>query len=376
MIVESQGYATVVAESRIDLLGALLPSRTSPSMIDGRPSRMSFDRRHRGKPMNFNRRDCLSLATLLAAGTLVANPAFAAVPTIASGADDVTWVTLSSGHKVWTKRVGSSKTKVLLLHGGPGLSHDYLDCFAEFLPRAGFELHLYDQLGCGLSDRPKDPALWTLSRYIQEVEEVRRALELDQFILIGHSWGSMLAIEYALQNQRNLRALVLSNMTASAADYNAYNDKLKHELPTPLLKKVLEIEASGKFDDPEYSNIISTEYFPKYATRLKPSPAGLDHSFSVANAAIGNSLIGPDQYVFGGELVHWDRWADLHRIKVPTLTMGAKYDFMDPRSIEREAHLIPHGEYFFSETGSHLAMWDDQERYFAALNGFIGRHQA
>jgi proline iminopeptidase len=327
------------------------------------------------KPMNMSRRECLSLAMLLPASVVVGRPAIAAKPGVVNSSDGVKWVTLSSGHKVWTKRVGSGKTKVLLLHGGPGLSHDYLDCFADFLPRAGIEVHFYDQLGCGLSDKPEDPALWTVSRYVQEVEEVRQALQLDQVILYGHSWGSQLGMEYALQHQQHLRALILSNSTASAADYNAYNDKIKHELPAPMLKRVLEVERSGQFSDPEYMNIIMTEYFRKHAMRMQQWPPSALHSLEVANSAVGNAMIGPDQYQFGGELAHWNRWADLHRIKVPTLAMGAKYDFNDPRSIEREAHLIPQGELFISKTGSHLSMWDDQRSYFAALIAFIKRHE-
>ena len=106
------------------------------------------------------------------------------------------------GGNVWTKRVGRSPVKVLLLHGGPGFSHDYLECFEDFLTPAGVEFYYYDQLGCGNSDHPNDDRLWTVARYTEEVEAVRRGLGLENFILYGHSWGGMLAIEYAHQIRR------------------------------------------------------------------------------------------------------------------------------------------------------------------------------
>src|ERR1700728_2092251 len=122
-------------------------------------------------------------------------------------------------YKVWTKRIGSGPVKVLLLHGGPGFSHDYLEAMESFLPAAGIEMYYYDQLGCGNSDQPDDPSLWTLARYTQEVEEVRRGLGLENFVLYGHSWGGILAIEYALNYQQHLRGLIISDMTAGTQSY-------------------------------------------------------------------------------------------------------------------------------------------------------------
>lgn len=115
-------------------------------------------------------------------------------------------------YKVWTKKIGSGKTKVLTLHGGPGMSHEYLEALESFLPGNGIELYYYDQLGCNNSDRPNDSRLWTLPGYLEEVEEVRRGLDLDQFVLFGHSWGGILAIEYALKYQHRLHGLMISNM--------------------------------------------------------------------------------------------------------------------------------------------------------------------
>src|ERR1700749_3835558 len=94
-------------------------------------------------------------------------------------------------YHVWTKKIGDGKIKVLLLHGGPGFSHDYFECFEDFLPKEGIEFYYYDQLGCGNSDAPTDTSLWNIPRYVEEVEQVRKGLGLDSFYLLGHSWGGM-----------------------------------------------------------------------------------------------------------------------------------------------------------------------------------------
>src|SRR5882672_598052 len=133
-------------------------------------------------------------------------------------------------YKVWTKKIGSGPINVLLLHGGPGFTHEYLEAFESFLPQAGIEMYYYDQLGCNNSDQPDDPALWTLARYTTEVEEVRRGLGLEQFVLYGHSWGGILAIDYALKYQRHLRGLVISDMCAGTRAYLKRTAALKVQM--------------------------------------------------------------------------------------------------------------------------------------------------
>jgi proline iminopeptidase len=286
-------------------------------------------------------------------------------------ADGVRWIRLSSGHRVWTQRVGRGTKKVLILHGGPGFSHDYMDCFSDFLPKAGYEMYFYDQLGCGRSDRPDDATLWTLPRYLQEVEEVRTALGLDRFIVVGHSWGGILGLEYALLHPERLQGFVLSSMTASFADFAAYTKQLKESLPPAAREKLYRLEAAGLQASDEYGAILQNELYSRYICRLNPWPAGLQRSFAIANGTIYNQMQGPNEFTITGNLKDWDRWADLPRLAVPTLVTGARYDEMNPESIRREAALIPGALLFVSETGSHLAMWDDQQAYFGALLSFL-----
>src|ERR1700722_15653869 len=154
-------------------------------------------------------------------------------------------------YKVWTKRIGSGPIKVLLLHGGPGFSHDYLEAMESFLPQAGIEMHYYNQLGCNNSDQPDDLSLWTLPRYVEEVEEVRRGLGLENFVLYGHSWGAMMAIDYALKYQQHLHGLVISNMAASIRAFETRAAALRRQLLAPAnLPTMLSLEAAGRYDDP------------------------------------------------------------------------------------------------------------------------------
>ncbi len=156
-------------------------------------------------------------------------------------------------YKVWTRKSGKGPIKVLLLHGGPGVSHEYLEAMEPFLPPAGIEIYYYDQLGCNNSDQPDDPSLWTLHRYVEEVEEVRRQLGLEQFVLYGHSWGGILAIDYALNYQSHLRGLVISNMCAGIKAYLKRAEMLKVQmLPAAALARLRALEAKG-----DYANSIT-----------------------------------------------------------------------------------------------------------------------
>ncbi|MET3722567.1 proline iminopeptidase-family hydrolase [Sphingomonas trueperi] len=314
-----------------------------------------------------SRRQLLSLA---AAGALLPAGRALAVPDLPR---EVRRITVAGKYQVWTERVGTGATKVLLLHGGPGFSHDYMDCFADFLPQAGYELYFYDQLGCGQSDRPDDTSLWTLPRYLDEVEEVRAGLGLDRFVLVGHSWGGILGIEYALRHPERLSGFVLSSMTASFADFAAYTGQLKQALPAPIRRQLAALEAAGEQGGEAYGKILQDELYTRYICRLKPWPAPLTHSFEVANGTIYNQMQGPNEFVVTGNLRNWDRWHDLPNLQVPTLVMGARYDEMNPKSIEREARLIPGAELFLSKTGSHLTMWDDQRAYFDAILRFLAK---
>lgn len=193
--------------------------------------------------------------------------------------------------------MGSGPVKVLLVHGGPGFPHVYLEAMESFLPQAGIEMYYYDQLGVGYSDVPDDPSLWTLPRYLTEVEEVRQALGLDHFVLYGHSWGGILAMEYALKYQQHLRGLVISNMTASMPSYlkrtAALNEKL---LPPADLQRLNALEAAKEYDNPDYMRIVNGQLYPKMLCRTTPWPEPVSRAFRLGNDKIYNQMQGKSEF--------------------------------------------------------------------------------
>ena len=278
---------------------------------------------------------------------------------------------VGSKYKVWTKRMGTGKVKVLLLHGGPGASHEYLEVMESFLPQANIEMYYYDQLGCNNSDQPDDPSLWTLPRYLEEVEEVRRGLGLEHFVLYGHSWGGILAMEYALHYQQHLQGLVISNMTAGSQAYLKHTAALKLQLPPASLARLQALEAKQDYDSPEYGKIMMEDLYPKMICRTKPWPEPLDRAFRHLNEKIYNQMQGKSEFLVTGNLKDWERWDRLHEIKVKTLTIGARYDEMDPEDMKKMATLIPNATAAICPKGSHMCMWDDQAFYFRHLLEFL-----
>jgi proline iminopeptidase len=275
-------------------------------------------------------------------------------------------------YKVWTKRIGSGPIKVLLLHGGPGVPHDYLEAMESFLPQARIEMYYYDQLGVGNSDVPDDPALWTLPRYVTEVEEVRQGLGLDHFVLYGHSWGGILAMEYALKYQQNLRGLVISNMTAGTQAYLKRTAALKAQLlSAELLKEFNTLVAAKDYDNPAYIRIVMENLYPQMLCRLKPWPEPVSRAFRHANEKIYNQMQGKSEFEVTGNLKDWERWDRLHEIKVKALTIGSNFDEMDPADMRKMATLMPNAVSAICPNGSHLDMWDDQAVYFQQLLAFL-----
>ncbi len=283
-------------------------------------------------------------------------------------------VRIDGKYDVWVKQVGSGDIPVLTLHGGPGFNHFYLECLEDFLPQAGIRFWYYDQLGCGFSDSPQDLSLWTVDRYREEVEQVRKALGLERFVLYGHSWGGMLGMEYALHHPEHLSGLVVSNMTASVAEYVKYAAVLVSRLPATAQSIIAKHRAQGDFDAPEYQKVLMEEVYSRHVCRLKPWPEPIERSFRLINDKIYNTMQGPDEFNIIGNFRDWDIWDRLHEIRVPTLLIRGRHDEMSPEQIARMGTLIPHSRVATCEQGSHMAMYDDQAAYFAGLLPFI--HEA
>jgi proline iminopeptidase len=279
--------------------------------------------------------------------------------------------------RVWTKRVGNNPSvKVLLLHGGPGATHEYFEAFDSYFPGAGIEYYFYDQLGSAWSDQPDDPDLWNIPRFVDEVEQVRVALGLDRdnFYLLGHSWGGMLAIEYALEHQEHLKGLVVSNMMSSGPAYNAYAaNVLMPAMDQDVLAEIKQLEATNATTDPRYMQLLNEHHYVHHVLRmpLDAWPDPVNRSFGAINQSIYVPIQGPSELGAGGVLLSWDRTEDLPRIIVPTLVIGAEHDTMDPAFMRMMAERLSRGTYLYCPNGSHMAMYDDQATYFEGLIDFI-----
>jgi proline iminopeptidase len=296
---------------------------------------------------------------------------------LSGGVKLITINTPKGDFKVWTKRVGNNpKIKVLLLHGGPGMTHEYFEVFDSYFPNAGIEYYYYDQLGSHFSDQPDDQSLVDLPRYVEEVEQVRKALGLDasNFYLLGHSWGGILAMEYALKYQQNLKALIISNMVDSIPAYNDYAQKiLMPAMDQAVLKETQALEAAGKYEDPRYMELLIPHHYEKHVLRMPQAtwPDPVNRSFKHVNAKIYVSMQGPSELGASGKLLKWDRSADLSTITVPTLTIGGQHDTMDPLYMAAMAAKVKHGRALTCPNGSHMSMYDDSVTYFTGLIRFI-----
>ncbi len=292
------------------------------------------------------------------------------------GVKVITITTAKGNFKVWTKRIGNNpKIKVLLLSGGPGLSHEYLECMESFLPGQNIEFIYYDQLGTGFSDNPKEVAFWDLPRYVEEVEQVRKALHLDKdnFYLFGHSWGGILAMEYALKYQQNLKGLIISNMMASCPAYGKYSEVLAKEMNPEALKTIRDIETKKDFSNPKYMELLLANYYSKHICRipLDQWPEPVNRAFKTLNNSLYVTMQGPSELGIGGKLTNWDRSAELKNLTIPTLSIGAKYDTMDPEYMKWMASQLKNGSYLYCANGSHMSMYDDQQTYMEGLIAFI-----
>lgn len=277
--------------------------------------------------------------------------------------------------KVWTKRIGNNPTqKVLLLHGGPGLTHELFECFDSYLPKEGIEYIYYDQLGSYYSDDPKDTLLWDLDRFVEEVEQVRIALDLDSsnFFLYGQSWGGILGMQYALKYQDNLKGLIVSNMVPSLPEYQEYSaNVLAPMLDLEVQKEIEALELAEDYSNPRYGELVTEYYYTEHILRMPVAdwPEPVNRSFNHINYTVYETMQGPSEFGIKGDanLKTWDVKEEMHLLTVPVLSIGATHDTMDPEQMEWLANEVQNGTFHLCENGSHLSQYDDADEYFRGM---------
>ena len=277
------------------------------------------------------------------------------------------------GHKVVAYSYGTGDEVVFLLNGGPGLPCDYLRDAHSFLSEHGYRVVDFDQLGCGASDRPDDPALWEIGRYVEEVETVRRALGLGKVHLLGHSWGGWLAIEYALTYPQALKTLILEDTAADLPHLMSEMHRLRASLGPETVEMLLAHEADGSYDHPEYQAAITLLNY-RHVCRLQEWPAPLLASLNDWNMAPYMAMQGPNEFLYIGNLKDWNRVPDLPRIACPVLITVGRHDEITPACALRMKQNLAHAELVVFPNSSHMPFYEEPAAYDATLLGFLARH--
>ena len=275
------------------------------------------------------------------------------------------------GGRIWYRVVGLGPgVPLLTLHGGPGDPHDYL----EPLEALGDErpVVFYDQLGCGKSDRPDDPALWRVERFVDELRLVRKELGLERVHILGHSWGSMLATDYALTRPAGLLSLVLVSPPLSIPRWLADLARYRRELPTGIQRALDRHEAAGTTDSPEYL-AATMQFYRRHLCRLHPWPDELTKSATDAGLAVYHAMWGPTEFFMTGVLKDYDRTDRLHEISVPTLFACGRYDEATPEATAWYQSLLPGSEMVVFERSAHMPMLEERERFVDVVGRFLRR---
>jgi len=265
--------------------------------------------------------------------------------------------------------IGQGERTLVLLHGGPGASSRYFSPLERLADKR--RVVFYDQLGGGASDRPHDPSLWRVERFVEELEALRAHLGLAGFDLLGHSWGGMLAIDYALRYQQNLRSLILASTIADAAMLKEELARLRKSLPFGLQKTLQRHEERGTTDSPEYQEAMRAVY-RVHLCRLYPWPQELVRSFDELNMEVYETMWGPGEFFFVGNLSDWSRVDRLDEIRVPTLITVGEYDELTPSCSQQIHRGIRNSELVVFENCSHVAFLENTEAYLRALETFLG----
>lgn len=277
---------------------------------------------------------------------------------------------LQSGHEIWYQRVGDGPgVPLLILHGGPGSGHDYL----EPLGKLGDErpVIFYDQLGCGRSDKPDDRSLWRIERFVQEVDEVRQALGLDTIHLFGQSWGGWLGIEYMLSGPRGVRSLILANTSASMRQFGAEAERLKSELPAAVYTVLQRYESDADYHNPEYEAAV-LEFYKRHVCRLPRWPDCLLRTgANLRRNVVYETMNGPNEFTLIGNLKDWDRSDRLGEIALPTLVTVGRYDEITPACAETIHRGIAGSQLAIFEDSSHTPHLEEEEAYLGVLSGFL-----
>jgi proline iminopeptidase len=274
------------------------------------------------------------------------------------------------GYEVVTYSYGSGENILFLLNGGPGLPCDYLRDPHIFLAEEGYRVVAFDQLGCGKSDRPDEPSLWNITRYVEEVETVRKALGLEKFNLLGQSWGGWLSIEYALTYPDAIQSLVLANTCGDLPHLTTELNRMRDALGSETVAMMLHHESMGTIDHPEYQAAITILNY-RHVCRLKEWPSSLLASVNDWNMGPYGTMQGPNEFLYIGNLKDWNRIPEMARLNIPTLIITGTHDEIGPACALRMHNTLPNSKVIVLPNSSHVPFYEEPDDYFATLRSFL-----
>jgi proline iminopeptidase len=280
------------------------------------------------------------------------------------------------GYSIYWKSFENSKGSqrkepVLCLHGGPGLTLDYMLAFSD-LANFGYHVVLYDQLGCGKSEIPKNKGLFTIERAVEEVEAVRRELELGRMHLLGSSYGGLVAIAYALKYQQHLASLISVSGIDSVPLAAREMERMKSELPKETRETMEKLEEAGEYDSPEYQNAMMV-FYKKYFCRLDEWPKELVYSLEHVSKDVYSTMNGPTEFAIVGNIRYWNATQELGRIKVPTLVTYGRYDEVSPKVAQSIHDGIRGSKLVEFSKSSHMAMWEERKEFMKTVADFLDK---
>ena len=263
-----------------------------------------------------------------------------------------------------------SKYTIFLLNGGPGLPCNYLRDPHIKLIKKGFRIFTYDQLGCGKSSKPTNSTLWDINRYVEEVEYVRKEFNLGKIILLGHSWGGWLGIEYAIKYQNNIEKLILENTCGDMPHMISELERLRGNLGSETLKMMMKHEAEGTLDHEEYQAAITILYY-RHVCRLDERPQSIYDSLDDWNMEVYGTMQGPNEFLYTGNLKNWNRIDEMTKIAIPTLITVGMHDELTPACSMKMHDALPNSKLKVFKNSSHMPFYEEPENYFTELENFL-----